>query len=142
MPRTSWLLGLAGLIPFVAGLLAFIYLEDYPKALGQHAFLLYSLAILSFLAGTTWGWAQAKRPRDGAIQLLVSNGIVVFAVLAMLTANPFWALVLLSVAYLVFLGYERRVLEQGPDYRRMRVLLTLCVVLLHGFMAAFVSSEA
>jgi hypothetical protein len=142
MPRVSWLLGLAGLIPFGAGLFAFIYLEAYPKALGQHAFLLYSLAILSFLAGTTWGWAQAARSSDGTIQLLVSNGIVIFAVLAMLTANPFWALIFLAIAYLVFLGYERRVLEQTSDYRRMRVLLTLCVVLLHGFMAAFVSLEA
>jgi hypothetical protein len=142
MPRTSWLLGLAGLIPFMAGLLAFIYLQDYPKSLGQHAFLLYSLAILSFLAGTTWGWAQAARPTDGAIQLLVSNGLVIFAVLAMLTANPFWALVLLAFGYLVFLGYERRVLEQTADYRRMRALLTIFVVLLHGVMAAAVSLEA
>jgi hypothetical protein len=142
MPRVSWLLGFAGLIPFGAGLLAFVYLEDYPKALGQHAFLLYSLAILSFLAGTTWGWAQAARPTDGAIQLLASNGIVIFAVLAMLTANPFWALILLAVAYLVFLGYERRVLEQAPDYRRMRAWLTLLVVTLHGFMAAALSLDA
>lgn len=142
MPRASWLLGLAGLIPFVAGLLAFIYLEDYPKTLGQHTFLLYSLAIISFLAGTTWGWAQAARPRDGGIQLLVSNGIVIFAVLAMLTANPFWALILLAAAYLVFLGYERRVLEQTNDYRRMRATLTLLVVTLHGVMVAALSVDA
>ncbi len=142
MPRVSWLLGGAGLIPFAAGLLAFTYLEDYPKALGQHAFLLYSLAIISFLAGTTWGWAQAARPSEGAIQLLISNGIVVFAVLAMLTANPFWALILLALAYLVFLGYERRVLEQEPEYRRMRAWLTGVVMVLHGLMAAALSSQA
>ncbi len=142
MSRVRWLLGLAGLIPFVAGLLAFVYLDDYPKSLGQHAFLLYSLAIISFLAGTTWGWAQALQPSDGAIQLLVSNGVVVFAVLGMLTANPFWALILLALAYLVFLGYERRVLEQASDYRRMRGWLTMGVVLLHGFMAAAISLEA
>ena len=139
MSRLSWLLGAAGLMPFAAGLIAFIYLEDYPKALGQHAFLLYSLAIICFLAGTTWGWAQAARPRDGAVQLLISNGIVIFAVLAMLTANPFWALILLALAYVVFLGYERRVLEQSVGYRRMRVWLTSAVVVLHGFMAAALS---
>lgn len=142
MQRVSWVLGFAGLIPFAAGLLAFLYLEDYPKSLGQHAFLLYSLAILSFLAGSTWGWAQAKRSSDASIQLLVSNGIVVFAVFAMLTANPFWALILLALAYLVFLGYERRVLEQVPDYRRMRAWLTVAVVVLHAVMAAAISLEA
>ena len=55
LSRVPIFLGIAGAVPFVLSILGFVYTQDYPKALSQHAFMIYSLAILCFLAGTTWG---------------------------------------------------------------------------------------
>ena len=100
LSRVPIFLGIAGAVPFVVSILGFVYTQDYPKALSQHAFMIYSLAILCFLAGTTWGVVLNRPEAERVWSLLVSNGVVLFAVAAMLTANPFWATVLLGVGLL------------------------------------------
>ena len=137
--KTSLWLGYLGLIPFVAAVLGFVFTQDYPQALSQHGFLIYSLAILCFLAGSAWGEALRGTNVDLTPRLLVSNGIVLFAVTAMLTANPFWSLILLAFGYFAYWGYERRVIAMAEEYRVMRARLTSIVVALHLCFAALVS---
>ncbi|MDP5054440.1 MAG: DUF3429 domain-containing protein, partial [Congregibacter sp.] len=48
-------LGFAGLLPFLAAALGVMFLDDLLLAISQRTFLLYSTAILCFLAGTLWG---------------------------------------------------------------------------------------
>lgn len=142
LSRVPIFLGIAGAVPFVLSILGFVYTQDYPKALSQHAFMIYSLAILCFLAGTTWGMVLNRPEAERVWPLLVSNGVVLFAVAAMLTANPFWATVLLGLAYFVFYLYERFVLQYTAPYQTMRRWLTVLVVLLHALFAAALSLDA
>ena len=139
--KVSLWLGYLCLIPFAAAVLGFIFTKDYPQALSQHGFLIYSLAILCFLAGSAWGEALSGEDLDRTPRLLVSNGVVLFAVTAMLTANPFWALILLAFGYFAYWGYERRVVEMANAYRVMRSRLTSIVVALHLCFAALVAMQ-
>lgn len=129
--RSMLWLGAAGLLPFIATALGVMFLEDLLFALSQRAFLLYSTAILCFLAGTLWGETLPEpRPGQGAT-ILVSNGVVLFAVFAMLTAQPLLAALLLMLGHLAQLWYERQSLERAVWYTRMRTWLTLVAVIAH-----------
>ena len=86
----SQLLGYAGLIPFFGFCLGFSSLEDWPRSLSIQGFVIYSLAIFAFLAGALWGQVQAVQAADGesaVSTLIVSNGLVLFGVAAILTAQ-------------------------------------------------------
>ncbi|MDP4650376.1 MAG: DUF3429 domain-containing protein [Haliea sp.] len=124
-------LGYAGLAPFAASAVGVWLLQDYPRALSQQGFIVYSLAILCFLAGSLWATAMQRSGPDRLLRLLVSNGIVIFAVLSVLTAQAVIAAVLLALAYLAMLWYERGSTAQRGWYSRMRVQLTVLVVALH-----------
>ena len=117
-------LGYAGLTPFIAGAAGVWVLRDYPHALAQQGFLLYSLAILCFLAGTLWGSAPQVASGERVPRILISNGVVIFAVLAYLTAQPVLAALLLLLGHLTQLWYERNTLP-ADWYRRLRTRLTL-----------------
>jgi len=80
-------LGYAGLLPFYGFLAGFALLDDYPRALSVQGFLIYSLAILSFLGGTLWGFARTLPDGEQVARLVVSNGVVLFAVCCLLTAQ-------------------------------------------------------
>jgi len=69
-------------------------------------------------------------------RLLISNGVVLFAVAAVLTAKAWLAAVALMTGYLALLWFERGA-ESLPDwYANMRRNLTLGVVLAHGLFFA------
>ena len=53
------MLGYAGLLPFYGFLLGIWLLQDWPAAVSVQGFVVYSLAILSFLGGTLWGRVQS-----------------------------------------------------------------------------------
>lgn len=130
------LLGALGLVPFVAMALGTLLLDDLLRALCLRGFLVYSLAILCFLSGTLWG---ETLPEPGAAQrstLLISNGVVLFAVLAMLTAQPFLAALLLMLAFKTLYWFESRRLQRPAWYTRMRWRLTVGVVFSHLLFAA------
>lgn len=125
------ILGVAGLLPFIVCALGVMFLDGLLHALAQRAFLLYSLAILCFLAGTLWG---ETLPNPGAGQgatILVSNGLVLFAVFAMLSAHPVLAALLLMMAYLATLWFESQRLHREVWYLRLRSWLTSVAVLGH-----------
>ena len=124
-------LGFAGLLPFYGFVAGAFWFEDYPQALSVQGFVLYSLAILCFLSGALWGQARASEPAGQIWRLVVSNGVVIFAVASLLTAQVFLASVLLMLGYLALLWYERSVDEQRGWYAVMRLQLTLGVVFAH-----------
>ena len=75
-------------------------------------------------------------------RLLVSNGVVLFAVAAVLTAKVWLATVALMGGYLALLWYERGVESLPAWYAVMRRNLTLGVVLAHGLFFAQQSLQA
>lgn len=116
-------LGYAGLIPFV-GLAA---QASNPEAVS--AFMAYSAVILSFLGGVHWGVAM----RDS--QFASSSRLV----LCMLPSLLGWLSLLLptlmglglgTLAFALWWAWDRTVLEDA-DYRRLRLHLTVVVVLSH-----------
>lgn len=131
MTRLVTGLGFAGLLPFAASVAGVWVLRDYPRALSQQGFIVYSLAILCFIAGSLWGTARDRAGGDKALRLLVSNGVVLFAVCSVLTAQAVIAAGLLALAHLATLWYERGSSAARGWYSRMRVRLTLLVVTLH-----------
>ncbi len=133
-------LGFAGLVPFVLFALGVWFLHDYPRALSQQGFVIYSLAILCFLAGTLWGSAMHRQGMDKLLRLLVSNGIVIFAAFSVLTAQAVVAAALLALGYLATLWYERGSGSRGGWYPVLRLQLTLLVVGLHiAYIAALIA---
>ena len=130
----SQLLGYAGLIPFFGFCLGFSVLADWPRSLSIQGFVIYSLAIFAFLAGALWGQVQAATTADGGnavSTLIVSNGLVLFGVAAILTAQAMMAAVFLMLGYIALLWYETRVSSLEIWYRLMRRRLTHGVVLAH-----------
>ncbi len=124
-------LGYAGLLPFVAALVGTFFFQDYPAALSRQAFVVYSLAILCFLAGTLWGSAIHYPQRPKLLRLVISNGIVIFAVLGILTAQQVLATALLMLGYMALLWYERNSSGTAGWYPRLRARLTWTAVVLH-----------
>ena len=96
---------------------------------------MYSLGILCFLGGTIWGRVQSIEEPLMA-RLLISNGVVLFAVAAVLTAKVWLAAVALMGGYLALLWYERGAEILPAWYDAMRRNLTLGVVLAHGLFFA------
>ena len=86
-PRLAQALGYSGLLPFAGFALGVWALDGYIQALSMQGFLVYSLAILCFLAGSLWGSAPQHNESIRSSRLLVSNGVVIFAVLGFLTRN-------------------------------------------------------
>jgi len=139
---TAQILGYSGLLPFYGALIAFAWLEDYPRSLAIQGFLIYSLAILSFLGGSVWGFARTRPNTDQTLRLIVSNGVVIFAVTCLLIGQTTVASASLMLGYLTLLWYERRVDGVDGWYPLMRLHLTLGVVLAHIIYAALMISGA
>ncbi len=124
-------LGFAGLTPFYSFLIGVAFLQDYPRALSTQGFVVYSLAILCFLSGALWGNTRQLPDGEQNFHLVVSNGIVIFAVASVLTAQVVLAALLLTLGYLALLWYERRTQTMRDWYSAMRAQLTLAVVFAH-----------
>ena len=126
----QWL-GYAGVLPFIGFALGTLLARDYLQAVSQQGFVIYSLAILCFLAGTLWGSASSYTDTASMLRVLVSNGLVLFAALSVLTAQALLAAALLMLGYLALLWYERNSSDNPPWYVSLRTRLTLAVVLIH-----------
>ena len=126
-------LGYAGLLPFLIILSVVWLLQNRLADLAPQAFLLYSLAILCFLAGTVWGRAQTT-VHPLARHLLVSNILVLFAVESVFVVADWIALISLTFGFLTLLWYEMRDVLIPSWYIAMRIKLTLGVVLSHALL--------
>lgn len=124
-------LGALGLVPFLGMALGTLLLDDLLRALCLRGFLLYSMAILCFLSGTLWGETLPAPARDQRATILISNGVVLFAVFAMLSAQPLLAALLLMLGFKTLYWYELRRLPRPAWYTLLRRRLTFGVVLSH-----------
>ncbi len=131
VPSAGRWLGYAGLIPFVAALLGFVFGGDARQAYFAQQFIAYGAVILSFIGAVHWGLALGS----GRLQIMRLSFSVLPALLA-------WAALLLPRApgaWLLLFGFVAlRAWEASPPvactlpgwYRSMRTHLTLIVGLL------------
>jgi len=125
------LLGYAGLMPFYGFLYGMACLNGLAQSVSHQGFVIYSLAIQCFVAGTLWGSAALVASEARLGRLVVSNGVVLFAVAAVLIGQLVLAGVLLILGYLALVWYERRVSRGASWYLRLRAFLTVGVVVAH-----------
>ena len=129
-------LGYAGLTPFAFFALGVWVFEDYLQALSHRGFVMYSLVILCFLAGSLWGTAMTYDGEAKLQRLVVSNGLAVFAALSVLTAQLLVASLLLMLGHIAVLWYERNTSRLWGWYGRLRTRLTAIAALMHIVYAA------
>ena len=101
-----------------------------------NGFLFYSLAISAFLCGSWWGIALAKTPSNEPVWLVLvlSNGLVIASVSAIVLSAPTVALVCQALVFVALCGGEWAitVLASAPRYyQQMRFGVTAVVVTLH-----------
>lgn len=126
IPRAAFWLGLAGLVPFLAGLSPLLW-----QRIGPHFFLAYAVAILAFMGGVQWGGVMSRAPRQQALGYILS---VIPAVLAALAGELHfvWAVPALIFGFLLVLAVDLFWVADGSFpvwYRRLRVFLSPVVVL-------------
>lgn len=138
VPLAALLLGLAGVIPFAWGALTILVpaLGDWSlgtlgtRFTGRTLLVVYGTVILSFMAGTVWGFAT-RRGGDG-------RGLGAALLFALSTAPALWAFALgfsalaLAVGFLALLILDAHAQRDGlapPWWMRLRLLLTALVAL-------------
>ena len=139
-------LGCAGLIPFIlpigliVGELWFgiaFYHEMLPPHFASFMFITYGAVILSFMSGTLWAHGQKINEQYLAkCAVLLSNMFSLSAWCAVLMSYVVTELALYSVALLMagfvsLLWVEHLVGGIGKAYWRLRLSLTIIVVVLH-----------
>ena len=136
-------LGYLGLLPFLWCLLV-VFSEKYKfvdlpnNTFGvdpQLFFVTYSLAILSFLAGTLWQ-QQFFSPQGSSQNLVLSNLVVVVAWVGLIAAleSKTWIEITLAsnmLGFLLLMACERKTMVFDQRYRKMRYRLTCFVSLIH-----------
>ena len=143
LPLLAIVLGLGGLIPFVAcavGILVFP--ADVPVPRLVQALISYGAVILSFLGAVHWGLALAGGPGGTATALRAYRSRLILGVLPALVgwaalliplvAAPLASLLLLLLGFGLTALAEMRAAQQAlmpPGYMGLRWLLTAVVML-------------
>lgn len=134
IPQPALWLGLAGLLPFIAGLFAVMFGATPAQHLaGERMFLYYAATVLAFLGGVRWGAALAS-PTWRALLLAVAPSLIAFGALLL---DPGPALLALGATFAAVGAADagRRSTELWPSwYRRLRIMLSVGVVTLHALM--------
>ena len=135
MPYSVVLLGVAGLIPFLAMPIAY---SLNLLSLTQSAiyFMQYSAVLLSFFGGIHW--YQAICEPKNSHQLYVAMLPSISAWLSMLIFDIKITLFVLSVSHLLILMYDKHYLRLPKQlviaYTKMRLILTTIVIVCHFLM--------
>lgn len=126
LPPGARLLGLAGLIPFVAGALALALLDDPARGAAARVLAGYAAVIVSFLGGIHWGLGFA---RTGAPTTMFLWGIVpsLIAWVALLLP-PAAGLVLMATMLVLCYGVDRAVYPRLGVAHWLPLRRTLSVV--------------
>lgn len=144
-------LGALGLLPFIGALLMSQWAQGAIAKYGMGLFLAYSFAIFNFMAGSLWGLSLPALPKNIeqkkstlAMGFVLSNVIMLAVFFALAYAlfvgafNGGAALIILATGYVFVLLVESKLLWDAnalpQSYRRLRCVLTTCVVLLHALM--------
>ena len=128
-------LGYLGLIPFVFGAITAL-LSQQLVSLAFQAFILYSLAILSFMGGVHWGLALITGTRPST-RLLISVVPVVAAWICLIALPAPLTLAVLGGGFIAQWFIDRPILAELPIpswYLEMRPRLAYVVAGCHLFM--------
>ena len=128
-------LGYLGLVPFVVGAVAAL-LSNELASIALQAFVLYSLAILSFMGGVHWGLALITGTRQTA-RLLISVVPVIAAWICLMTLPIHLTLAVLGGGFIAQWVVDRPILAELPIpswYLDMRPRLAYVVAGCHLFM--------
>ncbi|WP_417512738.1 DUF3429 domain-containing protein [Marinobacter sp.] len=130
--RLAILVGIAGLIPFVAGVTALFTMPQYSVSVLGY-FYLYSAGILAFMAGVYWPIAMQLDnrcyPLSPLVTMLLSQVFFVAAGVGLLLSTPA-QIALYTVAYLgLYITDTRWMRVYWPGwYLKLRLVLTLVAV--------------
>ncbi|HCW88761.1 MAG TPA: DUF3429 domain-containing protein [Marinobacter sp.] len=130
--RLAFLFGLAGLIPFLAGVAGLLLMPGH-SALITAWFYLYSAGILAFMGGVYWPLSMQLEnrcyPLSPLITLLLSQAFFLVAAAGILISRP-WQGLLFVVAYIALYLVDRLLMQSyWPQwYLRLRGLLTVVVI--------------
>lgn len=138
MPYLPLSLIFAGSVPFIFGLICFVFGIESLPILGKTTdfFASYSLAIVSFLSGSLWGQHIANEFSRGTFLQILSNVIVVIAWFAFLTLDfkPLLAvygavflLLLIVDAWLYHLAFISTKYFKARCWITALVLLVFCI---------------
>lgn len=128
-------LGYLGLIPFVFGAVTALLSQEL-VSLAFQAFILYSLAILSFMGGVHWGLALITGTRQST-RLLISVVPVVAAWICLIALPAPLTLAVLGGGFIAQWLIDRPILAELPIpswYLEMRPRLAYVVAGCHLFM--------
>ena len=128
-------LGYLGLIPFMVGAVTALLSQEL-VSLAFQAFILYSLAILSFMGGVHWGLALITGTRQST-RLLISVVPVVAAWICLIALPAPLTLAVLGGGFIAQWFIDRPILAELPIpswYLEMRPRLAYVVAGCHLFM--------
>tara|TARA_B100001093_G_scaffold517839_1_gene600643 strand:- start:2095 stop:2544 length:450 start_codon:yes stop_codon:yes gene_type:complete len=128
-------LGYLGLVPFILGAVIALLSEEL-ASLAIQAFVLYSLAILSFMGGVHWGLALITGTRQST-RLLISVVPVIVAWICLITLAAPLTLAVLGGGFIAQWFIDRPLLAElpiPPWYLEMRPRLAYVVAGCHLFM--------
>ena len=131
LPRLLFVLGYAGLLPFVAGpLWLSVSPQTAPVWLDQ-AWLLYAAMLAAFMAGTFWGLALIVAENPAGLVGLVLSALLMLMAWGTTLLPLHEALIALAVVFILLVCAElwrERVLDPMSSYFKLRVTLTLGVL--------------
>ena len=131
--RLAILVGVAGLIPFLAGVIGLLLMQEHAGGLISWVHI-YSAGILAFMAGVYWPVAMQLEnrcyPLSPVVTLVISQVIFLVGGLALLLPLE-WRAPVYPVAYIALCLIDVRWLYNYWPlwYRRLRVWLSAVVVL-------------
>ena len=130
--RLAFLVGIAGLIPFLAAIIS-LFAMQYDNGIALHYFYLYSAGILAFMAGVYWPLAMQLDnrcyPLSPLVTMLLSQVFFLSAGIGLLLPTAA-QVILYTLAYLGLYFVDAKWMRvYWPDwYLRLRLGLTAVVV--------------
>jgi Protein of unknown function (DUF3429) len=141
VPRPALILGLGGLLPFLALAVVARFAPDrLLSILADSALLYYAAAILSFMGGAQWGLAMRPTAAHAAsawraygvavLPALAAAGIQFATTVGMIAVK--FGHIAFAVSFIGLLGYDLWTVRRGEApgwYRPLRIALTAIVVI-------------
>jgi len=129
LPRGMPALGWSGLLPFIGALALAVSAPGW-RDVALTVFIAYAAVILSFVGGARWGRGLASEVSPFRYVEAVLPSLIGFAAL-LLAHRPLPALALMASGFLIWLLIDLRDPLWSPAYRRMRLGISVVVLLLH-----------
>jgi hypothetical protein len=129
LPRGMAALGWSGVLPFALAVGAAIALPVW-AGFAAAVFVSYGAVILSFLGGARWGRALAGGVGPERFVEAILPSLIGFSALLLLHVT--WvALSLLAIGFAIWMVIDQRDLLWSPAYKRLRLGISIVVLLLH-----------